>query len=1191
MSLPPVIGRYRTRRVLGTGSFATVVLADDEALETPVALKVLAENWSLDPDVRERFVREARILRRIDSPRLIRVHDIGEFEHRPFFVMDYAPGGTLGERLRQRRADGGLPLSNEGALVLARELASCIGAAHSFGVVHRDVKPSNLLIRPAPGAPPDGARGLLGPDERLVLADFGLARDLAAGSVLSVGAGTHGYMAPEQGEVGQVVDERTDVFAGTVVLAAAMTGAAPARLTDGDRRGEALEALDSGIAAVLESGLAPDRERRPPSAAAWLALVEDALQHATERAPRPDAVVTLPRWLARLRRTAMLGRDESRAVFASAWSCVEDGERVAVAFGGEAGVGKSRLLAELGAEAAARGALVLAGRGDATVRAPYGLVVDALRSGMPAGRLAALVRDAGEHAGHLALVLPELASTVPVPPPDVHPDQSRAQLFEAIDRVLTLAAGGAPVVLVADDLHAADPSTLGVLRYLVRADRPEPLLVLGAYRSSEVGPDHPLAALYEDLHRHRLVVRSVLDGLPLAAVTELVAAHTGAVPTDAAVEALRVHTGGNPFFVEEILTSAAEQGRPIADAVDDVPEGVRDVVRSRLRQLSASARRALAVAAVVGNDVERAVVERVAPDSLGGLDEAIDHGFVQRSDGRLAFRHGLVRAALLQDLDRRERVALHWQVGEALEHLHVADPESHLAEIAYHLERGAPAGDADKASIYLERAGEADFRALALDEAVASLSAALDLCPDDERAAPRRLRILELIAETHFWRDDPDAMRSAALAAADLARSSGSAEDLARTVVVAARWNRGGVLQSNILELLDEAEARLPSGDSPLRSQVISMRAYVLQGAGRGYDTRTIAADAEAMARRCDDADSLTMALLVRTYAEAGGPAVDRARGIVAELESAAARVSRRDHREQYTSFALRARAQVQLAAGDGIGFAATRRELGAVVDRMRASYVRGQILQWDAAIAIAEGEFARATDLTSQALATWDARPDAFRVHRLQMGGIALELGDHEAVVPALEEFVAGDASSGGFAWRAALATSLVTMGRRDDGRRRLEDLGAGGFRGLVADHQRPIALRWLAEGIALLGLAELAADLLPIVEPYAGTLFVGPAVSTVEGAADRALGQLLMVLGRHVDAGARLEAAAVLERELGFTALETRSRYWQAANLARCEEPTARARAAALAAQVADTAARLGMRPLEAGARELAG
>ena len=205
-------------------------------------------------------------------------------------------------------------------------------------------------------------------------------------------------------------------------------------------------------------------------------------------------------------------------------------------------------------------------------------------------------------------------------------------------------------------------------------------------------------------------------------------------------------------------------------------------------------------------------------------------------------------------------------------------------------------------------------------------------------------------------------------------------------------------------------------------------------------------------------------------------------------------------------------------------------------------------------------------------------------------MGEIALELGDHEAVVPAMEDLVAGDASSGGFAWRAALATSLATMGRRDEARRRLADLGTARFRGLVADHQRPVALRWLAEGIALLDLRELAADLLPIVETYAGTVFVGPAVSTVEGVADRALGQLLMVLGRHAAADVRFEGAAALERRLGFTALETRTRYWRAANLARDDDPASGRRAVELATDVAATAARLGMRPVAAAARALA-
>ena len=174
-------------------------------------------------------------------------------------------------------------------------------------------------------------------------------------------------------------------------------------------------------------------------------------------------------------------------------------------------------------------------------------------------------------------------------------------------------------------------------------------------------------------------------------------------------------------------------------------------------------------------------------------------------------------------------------------------------------------------------------------------------------------------------------MRAAALAAADLARRCGTPEDLARTVVVAARWNRGGEVQSAVLDLLDEAEERLPPGDSGIRSQVLSMRAYVLQGAARGFETRSIAEDAEAMARRCDDVDSLTMALLVRTYAEAGAPTVARTRQIVAELEDGIGPGhAPGPPRAVHLVRAPGAGPDRSSSAGDRSGFAATRAELGA---------------------------------------------------------------------------------------------------------------------------------------------------------------------------------------------------------------------------------------------------------------------
>ena len=116
---------------------------------------------------------------------------------------------------------------------------------------------------------------------------------------------------------------------------------------------------------------------------------------------------------------------------------------------------------------------------------------------------------------------------------------------------------------------------------------------------------------------------------------------------------------------------------------------------------------------------------------------------------------------------------------------------------------------------------------------------------------PVRRRILELLAETHFWRDDPDAMRVTGLQAAEVAQRSGTAEDLARTVVLAARWNVSGELSANVLELLDDARERLGPEESPALAGVLAMRAYILLSAERVFETRLLAGEAESMARRC----------------------------------------------------------------------------------------------------------------------------------------------------------------------------------------------------------------------------------------------------------------------------------------------------------------------------------------------------
>ncbi|MFG2009381.1 protein kinase [Micromonospora sp. NPDC048868] len=279
MTSPGRIGPYRIERLLGTGSFATVWLAHDPVLDSRVAIKVLAENWHHDLRVRERFLDEARLLRRLDDERLVRVHAVGELaDGRPYSVLTWADGGSLRDRL----AAG--PVPAPAALELLAEIAAGVAVLHRHGVVHRDLSPGNVLFRSGP----DG--------ERVLIADLGLAKALAAASGLTARAGTPGYMAPEQDDPFAIVDTRADVYAlgrlGLRLLApAADVGAAP-----GAAPGAVAVAQAAGggappeVAEVLRRSTAPRAVDRYPDATAFRA----ALRRPAPAASAPAASAPVP---------------------------------------------------------------------------------------------------------------------------------------------------------------------------------------------------------------------------------------------------------------------------------------------------------------------------------------------------------------------------------------------------------------------------------------------------------------------------------------------------------------------------------------------------------------------------------------------------------------------------------------------------------------------------------------------------------------------------------------------------------------------------------------------------------------------------------------------------------------------------------------------------------------------------------
>lgn len=262
-ALPHLPGRLRAIETIGAGAFSTVWLAWDPDLDCPVAVKILAENWSAQGDVRERFLAEARLLRRVDSDNLVRVYDVGVLDDgRPFIVMTYAADGSLSALLR----DG--PLAPGCARALLRRVADGLAVLHEHGIVHRDLNPNNILLT-------KGNRDSIG--GRVLLADLGLAKDLAAASGLTQPGGTGIFRAPEQLTYSDEVSAASDVYAFAVLV---------------DHLVPLLRSASPTVAPLLDAARSIDPAARPPLdvlATAVDAALADAVAHGMSDTPPATA--------------------------------------------------------------------------------------------------------------------------------------------------------------------------------------------------------------------------------------------------------------------------------------------------------------------------------------------------------------------------------------------------------------------------------------------------------------------------------------------------------------------------------------------------------------------------------------------------------------------------------------------------------------------------------------------------------------------------------------------------------------------------------------------------------------------------------------------------------------------------------------------------------------------------------------
>jgi DNA-binding winged helix-turn-helix (wHTH) protein/tetratricopeptide (TPR) repeat protein len=441
-------------------------------------------------------------------------------------------------------------------------------------------------------------------------------------------------------------------------------------------------------------------------------------------------------------RSSLVGREREMADLRGGLAEAAAGRGGLCLIAGGPGIGKTRLTQELAALAQASQMAVLAGHCSERIEAvPFLPFVEILESCVDAmASPDGLRRLLGAEGPDLARLLPKLKRVLPdLPPPlELAPDQARRHLLNCFCGFAGRVASQGPALMVLDDLHWADDSTLAMLGHLAQRLSNLPLLVIGTYREVELDVSGALAKTLEDLIRGRLAIEVRLKELARDEVAQMLTSLSGQAPPAAVVSEFYEETKGNPFFVEELFRHLAEENRlydargsfrpELRIAELEVPRSVRLVVGRRLARLSEPARRMLDTAAVIGRSftlkvlaaatAAEGLVERVAEAERAGLI------FSGTGSSQFEFSHELIRQTVLSALAGARRQQLHLAVAGELEAIYEDTLEDHYTGLIHHNVRG---GDVHRALHYLELAAERPFALGAFEQALTLSRSALDL--------------------------------------------------------------------------------------------------------------------------------------------------------------------------------------------------------------------------------------------------------------------------------------------------------------------------------------------------------------------------------------------------------------------------------------------------------------------------------
>jgi len=819
---------------------------------------------------------------------------------------------------------------------------------------------------------------------------------------------------------------------------------------------------------------------------------------------------------------AFVGREAALSAIAGALASARRGEGRLVLLEGEAGMGKTRTAGEAVRQAEDEGMRALVGwcpeREPTPTLFPFVEALRAWRETAPAEDLSGLDELAALVDGSLA------PSTAPL-----SPDAGRARLVEGVGRWIERAARSSPLLIVLDDVHRADGTSIAALDRVSHVLGARPIALIATFRPDELPGESPIHALA----RRPEAVRVTLEGLSLDEVARLVGNTRGGAPTPEAVARIHEASGGNPFFAKELARTASAHADGEADFSTPLPPAIRHVLREAREKLPEEVQTLLVHAAVAGPEVDPGCLARALGRDLrqvvAELDSAAEAGRLVRRDGRFAFAHELVRRAIVEDLSTRTLAAAHRRVGEALAGRLRDGSDPAAVRAAHHLCRGAADGGAARAVALAVEAGELALGRYAHEEAAELLAIAAEALGWLDTPDPAlELRLQLTLGDARVVVGERARGRQALRRALALARALGDREAIGRTALAFGGLELSSDVMADpeLVAFLEEVLRDLSEAQSGLRVRIAVRLSIAYALAGRTIPDEHV----RWIDRAAHGADDP----VIRVHALYGR------RSLLSRTRDLATRLAEGDRMLAAAEEA--ASLELELAARSCRFL--DRLELGRIVEadlELEAYAALANVVGvgrypyrvglYRAARATLDGRLAAAERLAGEAFEhgrrigardAWNARFGVLFIVRREQARYDELLQPTESLPePAPSVPLVG-------VFRASL---MVDAGRRDEARAGLPGMadlleGPGG-----PPHLRIAALALAAETAAELGLAEVAAKLLPELEPLAGRVVVAGAGVATFGAIDRPIGRLAAMLGDLDGALARLDAARSLE------------------------------------------------------------